>query len=275
MNKIIVFGSAGMLGRYITSYFRQKTDFEVVAITRKEFDVTTGSVQQLRDVLCRHHTDANTVVFNAVGVIPQSKPRQASDYYVVNFHFSVTLSRVVRELGAHYILPATDCVFSGKQGNYNESSVMDCETDYGHSKRMGESVKGTIIRVSIIGENPKGISLLEWAKSQRGKTVQGYTNHLWNGITCLEYAKFLDQIITNNKLWEGVRHIHSPRVVSKAELLQMISDAFELDLKIDCVETESKCDRSLCSLYQICNSDYQVPPLEVQLMELKAFNRFI
>lgn len=272
MNKIIVFGSSGMLGRYITSYFQQRGGFTVVDITRKDYDVKTGSVQQLRELLVQHHTDANTVVFNAVGVIPQSKPQQASDYYTVNFQFSVTLSRVVRDLGAHYVLPATDCVFSGKQGNYNELSEMDCDTDYGHSKRMGECVKGTIIRVSIIGENPKGISLLEWAKSEKGRTVQGYTNHLWNGITCLEYAKFLDYLITNNCFWEGVRHICSPNVVSKAQLLQIISDNYSLNLKIDGVETETKCDRSLCSIYKC---DYQIPSLETQLRELQAFGKML
>ncbi|NBO99287.1 MAG: NAD-dependent epimerase/dehydratase family protein [Proteobacteria bacterium] len=268
MNKIIVFGSTGMLGRYIVAYFQQKTNIQVVGITRNEYDVKSGSVKQLRELLYQHQTDAKTVVFNAVGVIPQSKPQQASDYYMVNFHFSVTLSRVVRELGAHYVLPATDCVFTGMQGNYDESSVMDCDSDYGHSKRMGEAIRGTIIRVSIIGENPKGISLLEWAKSQQGKTVQGYSNHLWNGITCLEYAKFLEHLITNNKLWQGVRHIHSPHVVSKAELLQMISDTFDLDLTIEHTETGTKCDRSLCSVY---DCDYQIPPLTTQLQELKAF----
>jgi len=268
-----VFGSAGMLGRYIVSYFRQKGGVEVVGITRDEYDVKTGSVKKLRDLLHQHNTDTNTVVFNAVGVIPQSKPQQEDDYYIVNFHFAVTLSRVVRELGAHYILPATDCVFSGKHGNYDELSVVDCDTEYGCSKRMGEeSVKGTIIRVSIIGENPKGISLLEWAKGKREQTIQGYTNHLWNGITCLEYAKFLDYLITNKRLWEGVRHIHSPNVVSKAQLLQIISDTFKLDLKIDCVETETKCDRSLCSVYECY---YQIPPLETQLKELISFGQYI
>lgn len=272
MNKIIVFGSTGMLGRYITGYFQQKNGIQVIGITRKDYDVKTGSVKKLRDLLHQHNTDVNTIVFNAIGVIPQSTPQQDSDYYIVNFHFSVTLSRVVLELGAHYILPATDCVFSGMQGNYDELSAMDCNTVYGNSKRMGESVKGTIIRVSIIGENPKGISLLEWAKGKRDQTVQGYTNHLWNGITCLEYAKLLDHLITNKQLWEGVRHIYSPTVVSKAQLLQMISDTFNLNLKINCVETETKCDRSLCSKY-IC--DYQIPPLETQLTQLKAFGKHL
>lgn len=267
-----MFGSTGMLGRYIINYFRQKSGIEVVGITRNEYDVKTGSVKKLRDLLYQHNTDTNTVVFNAVGVIPQSKPQQDGDYYIVNFHFSVTLSRVVRELGAHYILPATDCVFSGKHGNYDESSEMDCDTEYGNSKRMGESVKGTIIRVSIIGENPRGISLLEWAKGKREQTIQGYTNHLWNGITCLEYAKFVDYLIKNKQLWDGVRHIHSPDVVSKAQLLQLISETFKLDLKIEPIETEPKCDRSLCSTFKC---DYQIPPLKAQLIELKEFGKSI
>ena len=47
----------------------------------------------------------------------------------------------------------TDCVFSGKDGNYNENSIHDETNDYGISKSLGELCDTTIIRTSIIGEN--------------------------------------------------------------------------------------------------------------------------
>ena len=34
-------------------------------------------------------------------------------------------------------------------------------------------------------ENNK-LSFLEWVRNNTGNTVNGYTNHLWNGVTCLE-----------------------------------------------------------------------------------------
>jgi dTDP-4-dehydrorhamnose reductase len=275
MNKLLVFGSEGMLGRYFCRYFKQSSDLQVVGLTRNDFDAITGTVQQLRALLQSHYVDTNTVVFNAVGVIPQAQsqnqeqPFPGSAYYLVNFNFSVTLSRVVREFGARLVYPATDCVFSGQIGNYDENGCADDESEYGNSKRMGENIKGTVIRVSIIGENPKGISLLEWAKSQRGQTVLGYTNHYWNGITCLEYAKYVHRLIVSSGWWEGVRHVYSPQVVSKAELLELINQTYELDLTVAPFQTEQKCDRSLSSKYP--ELSHCIPDLATQLTELRAF----
>ena len=49
--------------------------------------------------------------------------------------------------------------------------------------------------------------------------INGYTNHFWNGVTCLQLSKIINNIIYYNKYWKGVRHIFSPRSVSKYELI--------------------------------------------------------
>jgi hypothetical protein len=48
----------------------------------------------------------------------------------------------------------------------------------------------TIIITSIIGEeNFNKLSLIEFIKSRKNNTINGYINHHWNGVTCLQLAK--------------------------------------------------------------------------------------
>ena len=48
---------------------------------------------------------------------------------------------------------STDCVFSGKEGNYKETSIPDADDIYGLSKRLGEieDKNALTLRTSIIG----------------------------------------------------------------------------------------------------------------------------
>ena len=163
----------------------------------------------------------------------------------------------------------TDCVFSGINGKYDELSIHDSKEIYGISKSLGEVDQVTIIRTSIIGEEIRNkYSLLEWIKSNKGKEINGYVNHFWNGVTCLELAKVIEYMIRNNYFWKGVRHIYSPEIVSKYELITMINEIYELDIKLHKCETE-KCDRSLMSIYDILM--FKIKPLREQIRELRYF----
>jgi dTDP-4-dehydrorhamnose reductase len=163
----------------------------------------------------------------------------------------------------------TDCVFSGKIGGYHEYFNHDELNDYGISKSLGELCDGTIIRTSIIGEElVNKRSLLEWVISNENRSINGYSNHFWNGVTCLQLSKIIYKIINENSYWKGVRHIYSPTTVSKYELCAMISDIYELNIKVKEFETE-RVDKSLSTIYEVyCN----VPELKEQIKEMRNFN---
>ena len=67
----------------------------------------------------------------------------------------------------------------------------------------------TIIRTSIIGHeiNHKK-SLLEWIISNKNKEINGYRNHLWNGVTCLTLAKIIKNMIDDNIFGKVYVHIY-------------------------------------------------------------------
>ena len=145
-------------------------------------------------------------------------------------------------------------------------------SEYGVSKSLGEMCYNTtIIRTSIIGEERKNkYSLLEWVKKHNNNTINGYTNHLWNGVTCLQLAKIINQIINNNIWWKGVRHIFSPNTVSKYELVNIINDVYKLNNTVVKFKTNNNIDKTLCTNYET-NHLFNIPNLIDQICELKNF----
>ena len=70
----------------------------------------------------------------------------------------------------------------------------------------------------------------DFLKLNKGKEINGYENHIWNGVTCLELSKIIGNIIQNNIYWKGVRHIFSEKI-TKYNLSLLISNIYHLDLK--------------------------------------------
>lgn len=255
--KVFIFGANGMLGRYLNVYL--SSYFEVVPITRNEVNLNSD----FSLITERYTFDSSDVIINAAGVIKQ-RNYSPEELIRVNSLFPHFLST----LNCNVIHITTDCVFSGKDGLYDEDSSHDCLDDYGKSKSLGECEELTIIRTSIIGEelsNKK--SLIEWVKTNQNTTINGYLNHFWNGVTCLELSKHILNIIQNNSYWKGTRHYFSPDIVSKYQLVSYINEIYELNNEVIPVRSYY-CDRSLSTKY---NSPVN-SSIKEQILELKNFN---
>lgn len=263
--KIILFGSNGMLGNYLNTYLSIK--YDMLSLTRKDIDLSNVSEDELMFFL-EQNVKKEDVIVNACGVIKQ-RGYDIKDMIMVNSIFPNILAKFKEKTGCEIIHITTDCVYSGDKGLYEESNHHDCLDDYGKSKSLGENPKLTNIRTSIIGEeklNKK--SLLEWVKSNKNNTIDGYDNHLWNGVTCLELSKFINNIIENNSYWCGVKHIFSPNTVSKYELVIIINQIYDLNITINKKTTDINCYRNLTS-----NSPQLITKtLYEQIIELKEYD---
>ena len=126
-----------------------------------------------------------------------------------------------------------------------------------------------ILRTSIIGEEiHKNASLISWAKSQKGKEVNGFLNHFWNGVTTKQYALVCEKIIENNLYQEDLFHIHSKDIVSKYQMLEYFNEKYDLNLKIKPYITNPICDRSLSSIKELC-SKLDIPTVKEQINNLE------
>lgn len=244
--RIILLGCNGMLGTYINKYLSLEHD--VVCLNRNRLDLSSCENEIINYFINLGDFD---VIINSAGVIKQ-RDYDINNMIRVNSMLPHILNKVKSIKNCEVIHITTDCVFSGKSGLYNEKSEHDCLDDYGKSKSLGENNFNTNIRTSIIGEelfNKK--SLLEWVRShKKGTTINGYNNHLWNGLTCLELSKQINFIIKKKLFWQGVKHIHSPNTLTKFELVSIINDVYQLGLNINKVETKENCFRNLSSIYE-------------------------
>lgn len=269
---IIILGSSGMLGKYLFKYFNSK-DYSVIGINRDVIDASKMTELRLRAILESDlKISGDDIIINCMGTI---KPRVDAlgdlNAIQVNSVFPRILANVCKDLGIKLIHPTTDCVYTGSKGSYNENDKYDVSDVYGMSKAMGEPNNCTVIRTSIIGEEVgQGRSLVEWVKSSANKTVNGFTNHYWNGVTCLQFAKICEEIINNNLFWDGIKHIHS-NTLNKLELVQTLSSVYGLNITVNPTETQYMCDRSMSTIHNTLDF-IKIPTLEEQIKEMKDFS---
>jgi len=270
--KIYVLGSNGMLGKYVSKFL---TDYyEIIEITRNEIDASNIDAENLKNKLLDLGLKENDIVINCIGTI---KPMVDSigDLITikVNSVFPRILADVCENLKAKMIHPTTDCVFTGTKGSYDETDLHDVSDVYGRTKSLGEPSNCTVIRTSIIGEEVnQGRSLVEWVKSNKNKSVFGFTNHIWNGVTCLEFAKICKKIIEKNMFWIGVKHLHS-NSLNKKQLLELISEVYNLNIEVVSKETSIMCDRSLSTIHQENLIKMEIPDLKTQIIEMFNFSK--
>lgn len=266
--KVLVLGSTGLLGSAVGSYFERTSEFETFLSYRNSnvsfgknkiyFDALTSELDLLPQV---------DYLINCIGIIKPFMNQNKEKNIYINSVFPHKLASFCKQRGTKMIHITTDCVFDGLAGKYTEDSVHNATDLYGRSKSIGEPDQSMVIRTSIIGEEiHNNCSLIEWAKSMKNKEVNGYLNHIWNGVTTKHYAELCEKIIIDNLYEEGIHHIFS-NAVSKNYLLKIISDKFGLNLTVRDFETPTKCDRALATVKKM-NNLLGPKPIEQQIKEL-------
>lgn len=246
--KITVIGSNGMLGYAVSEYFKN-TGHTVQALSRETFDIAADDFSKFEKLVGDFKTE---VIINCAGVIkPMIAKTKIEDVFKVNSVFPHNLAKLGASGKFKIFHITTDCVYSGLKGKYNESDYYDATDVYGMSKNAGEPTSIMTLRTSIIGEE-KGVgrSLLAWAISQKGKEVNGFTNHRWNGVTTLKLAQAIDDILKTNQYTPGLFHMHSPDSPTKLELLKMFNQTYDLNLTINPVEAKDLCDRTMSTRHK-------------------------
>lgn len=259
-----------MLGRYVTKYFKQY--YEVIELNRDIIDASKITEETLESKLKIWGLKKKDLIINCVGVIkPQIDIQGELKTIQINSVFPRILANVAERNFVNLIHPTTDCIFNGENGNYSEGDACNVNDTYGITKWLGEPENATVIRTSIIGEEVnQGRSLVEFAKQNRGKEIYGFTDHFWNGVTCLQFAKICHEIIISDNFWTGVRHIYS-NMVTKLALLEMINEIYNLNLTITPRQSFKFCDRSLRSIYKV-SDEFRSPSLYTQINQMKEFS---
>lgn len=256
--RILILGGSGMLGHKLVQVLEK--DFEVFSTIRASFEAvaTFGIFDRQRTLDNIDVTDFDAldgtiadlhpdVVVNAVGIIKQLASAEGSaNMSLINSTLPQKLAAMADKQRFRLICIGTDCVFSGKKGNYTESDEPDPIDDYGRSKLLGE-VSGPhclTIRTSIIGrELGTANSLVEWFLSHRGGHVRGFTRAIYSGLPTVEFAALLVRLITKHRDLSGIYHVASVPI-TKYDLLRLLNDHYAANVEIE-PSDEVVIDRSL------------------------------
>ena len=275
MKKILIIGSKGMAGHVMQSFFTAIDTFEVFTVARNisennnSFNVDVSDTEKLQTIIKEHEFD---VVVNCIGILNKDAEDNPSKAVWFNSYFPHFLEEITKNTKTKVIHISTDCVFSGKRGNYTEADVKDGLGFYAQSKALGEidNTKDVTIRTSIIGPeiNTKGIGLLHWFLSQPlDAKLNGYSNAYWTGLTTFELAKVVHEIIKQNI--SGIIQVVPNEKINKYELLRLFNAIFRNN-QLEIANYDAyKVDKSL--LFTRQDFDYYVPTYEQMLVDLKAW----
>ena len=260
MTKILVLGATGMLGHSVAKVFKNDPAMQLIQTSRTKLEGFL-KFEAMKDDVAELIKYVNPDwVINCIGVIKphidEKSPESVLRAVEINGIFPYLLAKSTTK---SVIQIATDCVYSGDKGSYNESDLHDATDVYGKTKSLGEiDFKNLIhLRVSIIGpEAGRSTSLLEWFKNQpEGAELNGFTDHLWNGITTHHFGRISHGIVSNDLIGLGKTHIVPNDKVTKAKLLKIFSEAYNrADITISEVKSAKTIDRTLSTLDATLNT---------------------
>ncbi len=285
--KILILGGSGMLGHRLWINLRKEHDTWVtVRGNGSELpDVPEFPRERIRPMVDALYFDQviralasiqPDLVINCIGLIKQ-QGHIARDPLIsisVNSILPHRISMICRTAKIRMIHISTDCVFSGKKGNYLETDQSDAEDLYGRTKFLGEvSYPHTItLRTSIIGRELKThLGLIEWFLMQQG-TISGYKNAIFTGFTTDELSRIILKHVIPNPELSGLYHVSSDPI-SKYDLLQIAKASYKKDIIIK-ADTEFLCDRSLNSMRFRQATGYIPPSWQEMIDEMVSSSNF-
>ena len=298
--KVAILGCTGMLGSITLDSFLGSGEFDVIATYRDEKEVSslrknypTAEYRQLdaektdEQGIAKIIDDAKWVV-NAIGIIKpyihDDNAQEVERATLVNALFPHLLAKAAKKTKTKVIQIATDCVYSGQKGQYAETDAHDALDVYGKTKSLGEAYFDNMynLRCSIIGPELKAhLSLMDWFLGQpKAAELNGFTNHQWNGVTTLHFARLCQGIIRKRIEVGHIQHVIPTNLISKANLLRSFAKEFgRSDVKINDVKAPTVIDRTLSTANKKLNLEiwqaagYSKPPtIEEMVAELAKYD---
>lgn len=240
MKRVAILGPSGMLGGKMMTACRN-AGFNVAGFGRPEFDAECPDFKKI---------SGYDYVINCIGIIKPYIHDDDSASVMRAIRVNAEFPHRLAQLDARIIQIATDCVWDGKCGNYAEDTPHNATDVYGQTKSLGEVVADNFLnlRCSIIGFETKSyLSLLEWfLRMPRGAHVNGFKNHLWNGLTTDAFADICIGIIRQDAWFAGTAHVIPADIMSKARMLHQFAAQFgRMDINISDIDAPIAINRTI------------------------------
>ena len=280
--RILILGGDGMLGHQLLTWLQPRhevrctirqdlysyADYGLFNSDNTYAGIDIRNLDNLVDVIADFQPEA---IINCIGIVKQRPTAKESiPSLEINALLPHRLAVLCKASGARLIHLSTDCVFSGKKGNYLETDPSDAEDLYGKTKFLGEVHDDNCLtlRTSIIGrELARHKSLLDWFLGQQG-TVKGFKNAIYTGFTTLEMSRIIEMMLMEYPDASGVYQVSSDPI-NKYELLLLFREKLGHNIEI-LPDEDFVCDRSMDSTRFRNEFDYTPPSWSKMVEELKC-----
>jgi dTDP-4-dehydrorhamnose reductase len=190
------------------------------------------------------------IILNACGItIRRGVEKIKSNSILLNSVLPQFLNEWVSLNHKRLIHFSTDCVFSGKKGDYLDTDIKDAYDLYGSTKSLGEIVDSKYaitLRGSMIGrELENKTELFEWFLQQNNKNIKGFSEVIYSGITTIKMAEIVLMLINFYPNLTGIYNISS-NPISKLDLLKMCKEQFNINAHIE-MDNSYKSNKNLIS----------------------------
>lgn len=272
--RFLILGCNGMAGHLISIYLKEQ-GHEVTGFARSRSafvetiigDATDTAL--IKEAIIDNNFDT---VINCIGLLNQFAEKNKAGAVCLNAYLPHFLASITENKDTQIIHMSTDCVFSGKRGQYTEDDLRDGTTFYDRSKALGEleDDKNLTLRQSIVGPDIKasGIGLLNWFMQQHGE-VMGYTGAIWTGQTTLQLAKTME--VAAKERIHGLYNMVPDTNITKCKLLELFNKYIRKNKTIVIQADKIAVDKSLKRTRW--DFVYKIPDYEQMISELGDWMR--
>jgi len=237
MNKILITGTNGMLGKDIYSVLSKNKENIIYAINRKKDNrISNSYAVDIRDFKSIsqiiNNINPDIVIHTAALVDLNYCEKNKEIAYDVNVSASENLAKLSKRL----IYISTDSVYKGGEGNFIENESKQPINYYAKTKSIAEdkilraNSNSIIVRTNIYGfHNPIGNSLFEWVyKSlKNGNEINGFEDVFFNPLYTKQLANAIKSLL--DKDFDGVINIGCEETLSKLKFLLKIANKFNFN----------------------------------------------
>lgn len=269
-DKILVLGSAGLIGHQVYNYLKDSDNYELHNISYRhkiQNDTILLDARDEKNFIDKITSIGPQYIVNCIGVLINGSDAEPENAIFLNAYMPHRLTGLANKINAKLIHISTDCVFSGdKKEPYIETDEKDGRGVYAKTKGLGEVIndKHLTLRTSVVGPELKnnGEELFHWFMRQSGE-ISGYTKAIWSGVTTTELAKAVKWSIDHHIT--GLYHVTNNSSISKYALLKLFQKYTKKDINIKSFSGKDV-DKSFIDTRLLM--DYEIPSYDQMISDM-------
>ncbi|KAA3608445.1 MAG: dTDP-4-dehydrorhamnose reductase [Calditrichaeota bacterium] len=244
MEKIVIFGSNGLLGQSLVNRFHESHQVIAASLKVSNLNEVEGVPYHQVDMINRTEmkdflsSESPDIIINAAAytdVDGSEKERELC--WNTNVRAVENIIDIANTFNPILVQVSTDYVFDGQQGAYTENDPVNPVGNYARSKMAAEnivtssSLEHIIARTQVLygTGNKAKLNFATWVISRlmHKENINVVTDQVGNPTYIDDLSESIFRLLQRNEY--GLFHVSGPQVISRYEFAKKIAEVFELD----------------------------------------------